>query len=167
MSEHGIFEMVAGRPAVRFERRLAHPVEAVWAAVTEPAELVHWFPTPVEIDELRPGGAMTFAFPRDATHGEVLEVEPPRRFVFRWDADVIRIEVEPDGDGSVLRFTHVLSERDEGARAAAGWHVCLDTLERRLQGEDTPTPGGPTPEWRAHYAKYLDLGLPSGAPVPD
>ena len=167
MSEQGIFETVDGRPAVRFERRLPHPVDAVWAAVTEPAELVHWFPTPVEIDDLRPGCAMTFAFPGDAMRGEILEVEAPRRFVFRWGADVIRIEVEPAGDGSVLRFTHVLSERDQAARDAAGWHVCLDTLERRLHGEDTPTPGGPTPEWQEHYAVYVKRGLPSGAPVPD
>jgi len=31
---HGTFETIDGRPAVRFERDLRHPVDAVWAAVT-------------------------------------------------------------------------------------------------------------------------------------
>ena len=34
---------VDGRPALRFERRLAHPVDRVWRAVSEPAELERWF----------------------------------------------------------------------------------------------------------------------------
>ena len=34
---------VDGRPALRFERRLPHPVARVWRAVSEPAELERWF----------------------------------------------------------------------------------------------------------------------------
>jgi uncharacterized protein YndB with AHSA1/START domain len=54
---YGTYETIDGRPAVRFERRYPHPVERVWRAVTEPAELEHWFPTSVEV-ELRPDGPM-------------------------------------------------------------------------------------------------------------
>ena len=79
---HGACETIDGRPAVRFERRLSHPVEKVRQAVTDPAEL-----------------ALSAA-----------------------DA------------GCVLRFTHVLEERDTAARDAAGWHVCLDRLGDRLDG---------------------------------
>lgn len=32
---------IDGRPALVFERYLAHPVERVWRAVTEPRELAH------------------------------------------------------------------------------------------------------------------------------
>ena len=39
----GTLETIDGRPALRFERRLAHSVERVWRAVTEPAELERWF----------------------------------------------------------------------------------------------------------------------------
>lgn len=35
-----------GRPAVRFERTYAHSVDRVWAAVSDPEELAHWFPPP-------------------------------------------------------------------------------------------------------------------------
>ena len=42
---HGTYEIVDDRSALTFERRLAHSVERVWRAVTEPAELAHWFPS--------------------------------------------------------------------------------------------------------------------------
>jgi uncharacterized protein YndB with AHSA1/START domain len=41
---HGTYEIVDDRSALTFERRLSHSVERVWRAVTEPAELAHWFP---------------------------------------------------------------------------------------------------------------------------
>ena len=33
---------------IRFERRLPYPIEAVWAALTDPAELIRWFPLEAE-----------------------------------------------------------------------------------------------------------------------
>jgi hypothetical protein len=39
-----------GRPAVRFERTYAHPIERVWAAVSDPIEMTHWFPFSVTIE---------------------------------------------------------------------------------------------------------------------
>ena len=50
---HGTYEIVDDRSALTFERRLAHSVERVWRAVTEPAELAHWFPSAMSGD-LRP-----------------------------------------------------------------------------------------------------------------
>ena len=44
---NGTLQTIDGRPALRFERRLAHPIERVWRAVTEPAELARWFVAPV------------------------------------------------------------------------------------------------------------------------
>ncbi|MGH3993115.1 MAG: SRPBCC domain-containing protein [Pseudonocardiaceae bacterium] len=64
----GSHETVGGQPAVRFQRRLAHPVERVWRAVTDPEQLGSWFPCRVEVD-LRPGGPMRFDF------GEGFELE--------------------------------------------------------------------------------------------
>ena len=77
---HGTYEEIDGRPVLRFERRLAHPVEAVWRAVSEPAEPAHWFPARVEID-VRVGGRVEYTFPADAAppmHGEVTELDAPR-----------------------------------------------------------------------------------------
>jgi hypothetical protein len=50
---------------------------------------------------------------------------------------------------------------------AAGWHVCLDRLERHLGGTRTQAPDDEaTPEWRELYEEYQRRGLPAGAPVP-
>jgi uncharacterized protein YndB with AHSA1/START domain len=46
-----------GRYVVRFERRLSHLPERVWAEITDPEERRGWFPQGVEYeDELAVGG---------------------------------------------------------------------------------------------------------------
>jgi uncharacterized protein YndB with AHSA1/START domain len=166
---YGTYETIDGRPAVRFERRYPHPVERVWGAVTDPAQLAQWFPNTVEVD-LREGGRMHFEFPdgeMEPLEGSVTELDPPRRFSFTWGDEHLHIELEPDGDGCRMRFTHVLSTREQAARDAAGWHVCLDRLEQLLAGAAGEAPGpAPTSEWGEHYEAYQRRGLPAGAPVP-
>jgi uncharacterized protein YndB with AHSA1/START domain len=168
MTAHGSYTSVDGRPAVRFERRLAHPAGAVWRMVTDPGELRHWFPCEVEL-ELRVGGAMRFTFSPDfALDGEVVELDEPRRFAFTWGADLLRFELDPDEDGTRLTLLHVLYEEgeDAAAKTAAGWHLCLDGMERRLAGEDVEPPAGRSPEWEARYDEYVARGIPSGAEIP-
>jgi uncharacterized protein YndB with AHSA1/START domain len=172
MTQHdGTFETIDGSPALHFERRLSHPVDAVWRAVTEPAELQHWFPAQVTVD-LRPGGAMTFVFPDEELppgDGEVITLDEPRVFEFTWGGSRFRFELEPQDNGAacVLRFTHFLQQRDAAARDLAGWHVCLDRMEQQLAGDSAMAPtSGPTGDWRALYEKYVDRGVPSGADIP-
>lgn len=166
---YGSYETIDGRPAVRFERRYPHPVEHVWRAVTQPAQLAHWFPTTVEL-ELREGGRMTFTFPdgdMEPMEGAVTQLEPPRRFAFTWGEEELRIELEPDGEGCRLRFTHLISTREQAARDAAGWHVCLDRLGELLLGDAAKAPGsGATSEWTELYEAYQGRGMPAGARVP-
>jgi uncharacterized protein YndB with AHSA1/START domain len=171
---HGIYETIEERPALKFERRIAHPVEAVWEAITQPTELAHWFPCEVEVD-LRLGGRMTFRFPElvlpemaSTLLGEVTEFDPPRRFAFTWGEDHLHFALEPTDGGAacLLRFTVELDLREKAARDAAGWHVCLDALERRLDGSDKPAVTGAGEGWRAHYEEYQRLGMPAGAPIP-
>ena len=170
LTPYGSYATIDDRPALRFERRLRHPVEAVWRAVTEPEELAHWFPASVAVGDLRVGARMRFTFPGDAfppTEGEVTECDPPRAFAFDWGEEQLRFEIEPDGDGAVLRFTHLLTERDAAARDASGWHHCLDKLEERLAGGAPEAPGTEmTPELRDLYAEYERRGLPTGAEMP-
>jgi uncharacterized protein YndB with AHSA1/START domain len=167
----GSFQTIDGTPALHFERRLSHPVETVWRAVTAPAELAHWFPAEVTV-EVRPGGKMRFVFVEDElppSDGEVLAVDEPRLFEFTWGDSRFRFELEPQDDGAacVLRFTHFMHDRDAAARDLAGWHVCLDRMEQHLAGESATAPTSePTGEWRTLYEKYIDRGVPSGAEVP-
>jgi uncharacterized protein YndB with AHSA1/START domain len=166
----GTYQEIDGRPALCFERSFSHPVERVWSAVADPGEMHHWFPATVTAD-LRPGGAMSFEFDDpDApeTTGEVTELDPPRLLAFTWGDDLLRFEIEPAGEGSRLVFTHFLSERNEAARNAAGWDMCLRELDRHVAGEPASAPGiGVTPEWRELYDEYVAAGMPSGAPIPE
>ena len=169
MPAYGTYEVIDGQPALRFERKLAHSVERVWLAVTEPAELAHWFPHPMTI-EMRPGGRVTFASDGGMPDmdGEVKEIDPPHLFAFTWGDDLLRFELEPvDGSGCVLRFTHLLTDADRGAMTAAGWTVCLEELEKHLDGKPAQAPGGEaTDRWRKLYEEYQERGVPAGAPIP-
>jgi len=168
---YGAYDTIENRPALRFERRLSHPVEVVWQAITQPDELEHWFPSRVEVDELRPGADMTFRFenmPLDAPStmtGRVLAFDPPRLFEFFWGGDHLRFELEPAGHSEeecLLRLTVLLDEREKAARDSAGWHVCLDRLGRQLAGAE---PGG-REDWGRLYEEYQRRGAPAGAPIP-
>jgi uncharacterized protein YndB with AHSA1/START domain len=170
---HATYVNVDERPTLCFERRLAYPAEAVWRVITEPSELSHWFPSQVEVD-LRLGGEMKFEFedmPLDAPttmSGRVTELDPPRLFAFFWGGDHLRFELEDadGGAGCLLRFTVVLETSDKAARDAAGWHQCLDALERQLSGAPDERPYG-SGDWQERYAEYTRLGLPALAPIPD
>ncbi len=166
---HGTYEIVDDRSALTFARRLDHSVERVWRAVTEPDELAHWFPSVVRGD-LTTGATLTFEFPggeMPAMQGEVLEADSPRCLAFTWGDDVLRIELEPDGEGCVLHLVVLFDDAGRAARDAAGWHVCLDRLTEHLAGASAQAPSSEaTPEWRAHYEEYRRRGLPAGAPLP-
>jgi len=156
---------VNGEPTLRFERRLRHAPAKVWRAVTDPAEMKHWFPAAVEA-ELRPGAPMRFVFPEEAVvdgawAGEVLEVDEPKVFMFRWNQDVLRIEVIPDGDGCTLVFSQTIGGGQVGflaaGRTAAGWDTCLDQLVAQLDGTTVPE----RTDWVTPMARYIekfDLG---------
>ncbi|MEA2292769.1 MAG: hypothetical protein QOE86_408 [Solirubrobacteraceae bacterium] len=167
MTDHGTFETVDDRPALRFERRLRHPVERVWRAITEPADLAQWFPDTIEAD-WRAGAVRFLDHVQGGSTGEVLEHDPPRRLAYTWYTNELRFELEPDGDGAtLLRLTALLGEREAAARDAAGWHVCLDRLEQALATGDAEAPDSrPTPEWSALFDAYVAAGVPEGAPIP-
>jgi uncharacterized protein YndB with AHSA1/START domain len=152
-----------GRPMLRFERRLRHPVSRVWRAVTDPAELAGWFPFLVEVDQ-RPGGAMTFTEPKglvEPSSGTVTAWDPPSVFAFRWRTDELRFELSADGDGTLLVFTQVFDERAAAATFAAGWELCLAALESGVDGADGAerAPG----DWAVWNARYVEeFGLLDG-----
>ena len=152
-----------GRFVLRFERRLAHPPEKVWTALTDPAELTHWFPVDVQAD-LRPGGKMQFTFRENQAppfDGEVLVYDPPRVFAYRWGPDVLRWELRADGGGTVLTLTDTLEEQGKAARDGAGWQVCLEALDARLDGTAGPAPD----RWPQVHAGYVAEFGPAASTV--
>src|SRR3712207_4777271 len=99
-------ETEEGRPTLRLERRLAHPIERVWRAVTDPAELEQWFVAPVP---WTPAPGETFE--SFGQSGAITELEPPRVVAWSWGDERFRIELWPDGDGCLLTFTHAFGDR--------------------------------------------------------
>lgn len=141
---------------VRFERRLNHPVDRVWAALTEPGQLEQWLAV-AEIDPA-PGGRYTLHF-RNVEHthvGRVIRYQPPHLFehTFGEDANgVVRWELEPDGDGCLLRLSHFVYASQELANFAAGWHTHLELLEALLRGSPSPWNWD---RWYAHKDNYVE-----------
>ena len=99
----GTLETIDGRPALRFERRLAHSLERVWRAVTEPAELAQWFVAPVAVD----AGARRDVRGRGAVGRDHRARGAARCCAGPGREERYAFELAPDGDGCRLVFIHV------------------------------------------------------------
>ncbi|PRY37341.1 SRPBCC family protein [Umezawaea tangerina] len=152
-----------GHPVLRFRRTLPHSPAKVWRAITQPSELAAWFPAAVELD-LRPGARIRFTFPSEAPvdeggTGEVLEVDPPKVFSFRWNSDVLRFELVPTATGCTLHFTQTLGDRLSAGRNAYGWDTCLAALDAHLDGREPAPPGDHLAPMEAYIREFgLDEG---------
>jgi uncharacterized protein YndB with AHSA1/START domain len=167
MTDLGTLEHDGDRVVLRFDRRLAHPPERVWRALTEDDQLEAWFPTTVE-GERREGAPLRFAH-RDAAAppmtGEMLAYDPPRLMELRWGDDVLRFELEPDGpDATRLVFTDTFSEIGRATRDGAGWHACLDLLAYAAAGEEPP-PWKPRERWAQVRDAYAERFGPAASTV--
>ncbi|MGI5125659.1 SRPBCC family protein [Pseudonocardia sp. CA-107938] len=156
-------ENVDGRSVLRMQRRLAHPVDRVWQAVTEPAGLAAWFPSTVEID-LRVGGAVTFGFGPDGT---VTDLDPPRVVAFTWGDDHLRFELAPDGPGTVLHLVHTFDDHAGAASFAAGWDTCLAALDLDLDGKPVDEHALDHEALHERYLAEFGLDEPAVRAVPD
>ena len=174
MSDYGTLEIVDGRYVLSFERRYSQPLERVWRAITDPDEMMMWFPSKVE-GERAVGEELVFSYDvldEDSGErapegfpvfrGEVLRFEPPRIFQFTWGPEVIRMELVPDGEGTRLLFSQILAHRATAGRNGSGWHACLDALEAHLGEEIEPADGFDL------YDEYVvRIGIPLGTPNGD
>jgi len=145
-----------------FERRIRHPIEAVWQAITESDELSKWYFSRGTI-EARLGGKVDFSLGPAHVTGSVLIWEPPRVFEHEWIVDrpgfpkeesgVIRWELDSAGDETILKLTHRKLPGPSSRNFVIGVHVRLDRLEAFLDQK-------PLPFWKTHLddvqARYLD-----------
>lgn len=131
-----------GRAFLRFERQLDHPVERVWEAISDPAELEQWLAYRVEL-EPRAGGRFVLHLggPNNeevSTPGQVTIFDPPHVLeATGGDQDgVLRWELRADGSGCLLTFTHTLmpGQRPQNS-VLAGWHFLHDQLPDALSGQ--------------------------------
>lgn len=174
--DDGTLERTGDGFILRFERDLAHPIEAVWAAITDSSRLDDWLsPAHSEID-LRLGGRVRLGNEVDST---IVAIDPPRLIEYgwkssEWDGGSIRWELEPHGEGTRLVLIHnnpvldpagVEAQRqivenwtDPYSPTLAGWHAILDHLAAWLDGTATGTVmGQPSPQWEKLHEHYKEV----------
>jgi uncharacterized protein YndB with AHSA1/START domain len=115
---------------VRRELEVHAPRERVWAALTEPEQLVQWFPTKRAEIELRPGGPAALEWEEATADAVVDVVEPPDHLVFRW---------RPEGlDRPYTTVSFTLEEIADGASTRvllveSGFASLPDQIEQQSQ----------------------------------
>jgi uncharacterized protein YndB with AHSA1/START domain len=150
---------------LRYERRLSHPREEVWKAITDPKELAGWMNTKALIDG-RDGGTVDFVNTVSGFHttGRILAWNPQHVFEHEWhiapnpslpDGEpeaVIRWELKQidDSNKTLLTLTHSRLTKSTSSRFAPGWHAYLDRLEASLNNEATP-------DWMQRFAEVKGL----------
>ncbi|MFY3746366.1 SRPBCC family protein [Anaeromyxobacter sp. Red801] len=118
-------------------RDLRHPPARVWQALTDPAQLSEWAPFDADRDlgAVGPVTLSTVGAPTpQVSASAVRRAEAPRLLEYTWGDGELRWELEPIAGGTRLTLWHGIDRRFV-SWGAAGWHVCLDVLDRRLAGE--------------------------------
>jgi uncharacterized protein YndB with AHSA1/START domain len=127
---------------------LAAPVDRVWAAITDPAQLASWFPEAIDVGTMAAGSRGWFtwqAYGRFAF--EVETMERPRRLVWRWSHDPGReldagpttraeftLETRPGGGTRLtVRETGFLTDKHRQENDG-GWDHELGELTAYLAG---------------------------------
>ena len=152
---------VDGRPALRFERRLARRPDAVWAALVDPRALRRWLHAEAVVDPFV-GGRFHLWLGEGGgqINGVIRRWEPPRVLEYTWPEtsaggdSLVRFEIFADGEGGRLVLTHAPGAGGELADFAAWWHWRLDALESALAGEADPDRARLS-ALRGAYARHL------------
>lgn len=144
---------VEGGYTATFKRYFLHPVDQVWAMLTENEKLKQWF-SELSVNGLREGGIIKFDM-QDGTFEEmeILELELKSILEFTWDKDVVRFELYPENEGCRLVFIEKINSiTDHTPKDLAGWHVCLDVIQALLDGETIESRKA---EWEKWHPKYV------------
>jgi uncharacterized protein YndB with AHSA1/START domain len=142
-----------------YQRRLPHPPEKVWAAITDPEQLKKWFMASSVTLDGRPGGSVEIvAGPSQIhSHGRILAWDPPRVYEYEWIAppraempqgenSVVRWELAPVEGETLLTLVHRRLTRPTAVGFAPGWHAFLDRLAAQLAGQ-------PLPDWMQRFGE--------------
>ena len=111
-------------------RKLRQPPAVVWEALTDPAQLSQWAPfdTNRNLGEVGTVQLATVATDQVA-ESRVKRAEAPTLLEYSWGGQDLRWQLEPAGGGTRLTLWHNI-DRGFISWGAAGWHICLDVLDR-------------------------------------
>ena len=146
-------------------RELRHSPEKVWQALTDPAQLREWAPFDASGSLDKVGATVKLTWvgapaPLDAT---VTRADAPKVLEF----SDIRWQLEAIGGGTRLTLWHNIDRRFI-SWGAAGWHICIDVLDRLIAGQPMGRLAGPKAMkfdgWQrlsAEYAKQFGVEPPA------
>ena len=132
--------MIDEHGSVVHDVRFPHPVERVWAALTDRAALAQWL-MPNDF-EARVGHCFHFEAgpPRGDIDAEVLVLDAPTRLELRWMLDgvatTVTFTLAADGDGTLLHLEHAGIGDVSRPQFDGGWVEKFDALARVLK--ETP-----------------------------
>jgi uncharacterized protein YndB with AHSA1/START domain len=141
---------------LRVERRIAARPAEVYAYLTESGRWSRWQGAEAELDAV-PGGGFRMTMGNGmVAEGRFLELVPGARVVFTWGwrgraelppgSSTVEIELEPDGDGTLVRLTHRGLPTEETSIHEIGWRHYVPRLALAAEGGDPGAdPGPPAP----------------------
>jgi len=115
-------------------RELRHPPMKVWQALTDPTQLREWAPFDADRNLGATGtvNLSTVGTPTpNVSKTSITRADAPRLLEYSWGGNEIRWELEPSQNGTRLTLWHNIG-RKFVSMGAAGWHICLDVLDRFL-----------------------------------
>ncbi len=132
--------------------------DQLWSALTDPEfTRKYWFGMHPESD-WKPGARWKLAFAdgRTADTGEIVEIDPPRRMVLRWQNEFrpelkaegytrCVIELEPVGQAVKLTITHSIDKAGSQfiEKVSSGWPLILSNLKSLLETGEVALPDMP------------------------
>ncbi len=135
--------------SVQRELQIDASPATVWEFLVDPAKAVRWMGMQVTIEPREGGEYRCDVIPGHSARGEVVELDPPHRLVFTWGwepgedgahpvppgASTIEISLEPEGEGTRLRFTHRdLPSQESATSHEVGWDHYLARLATAAAG---------------------------------
>jgi uncharacterized protein YndB with AHSA1/START domain len=136
---------------ITFSRRIGHPPEDVWSAITDPEELKGWYMTRAAAITGGRDGSIDFVSGPSQLHitGRILSWDPPHLFEHEWkvapgpdlpsgEDSIVRWELRREGRDTLITFTFRRLSRNTALGFAPGMHAFLERLEAQLDGKSVP-----------------------------
>jgi uncharacterized protein YndB with AHSA1/START domain len=150
---------------IKFERRLKHPKEIVWEAITDQKEVFRWLPDYKGTFNGYKGGTIDLLNVVSGSHvtGKVLVFDLYHLFEHEWHIapnqmfpkgepeSIIRWDLKQSGKSeTLLTVTHSNLTKSTAITFAPGWHAYLDRLEAILNNQVPPN-------WAHRFAEVKEL----------
>ena len=125
---------------LKIQRLLPGPIERVWAYLTDSDLRRKWLAAgAMEMKLNDPPGKRPEGFSEEnRMQSRITELEPLRKLTIAWNGSGdVTFELEPKGKGVLLTVIHRrLPDRSTMLKVSAGWHMHLDVLVARANGEE-------------------------------